>query len=75
MRIEDKIGLVTTNLAQLENPDRKMNARQRRRAAYWLRCLNRLEWRSQREFRCEMWRSIFNAVAEGKIKSVHIMSA
>jgi hypothetical protein len=74
MSIDDKVSQAARNLFRLENPDRKMTGKRRRRASYWLRLYNRYEHRQQREFaRRELWPAILKALDEGKIQSVTIL--
>lgn len=74
MTIDDKVFQAARNLARIENPDRKMTGKRRRRASHWIRQLNRYEIRQQRQFSLlELWPAIFKAMDEGKIQSVHVL--
>jgi hypothetical protein len=69
--IEHKLSQAIGNLVRHDNMGRK-NAQQRRRACYWIRRVDQLERVKDREFQRELWESLFKALADGRIQSLHV---
>lgn len=73
MQIDDKLAQACTALGRIENRGRRLNARHRRRACYWIKRVDQLEARKERDFQKELWGSIFDALESGKIQTLTVI--